>query len=145
MSRLIHVLNGPNLNKLGTREPALYGSDTLADAEALCRAQLPAGWDLTFRQSNAEGQLVDWIQAAQGDGAGIVINAGAYTHTSIAILDALNMFDGPVIEVHITNIHGREPFRHLSYVSRRANGLIAGFGIEGYAAGVRRIIALSND
>lgn len=144
MSRLIHVLNGPNLNMLGTREPALYGHDSLADAEALCRTLLPDGTDLVFRQSNWEGQLVDWIQEAQLDGIGIVINAGALTHTSVAILDALKMFRGPVMEVHITNIHAREAFRHHSYISMRADGLIAGLGIEGYAAAVRRILSLTH-
>ncbi|SFI47681.1 type II 3-dehydroquinate dehydratase [Jannaschia pohangensis] len=131
----ILVLNGPNLNLLGKREPEIYGSETLADVEAACRA-LNLG-DLTFRQSNHEGQLVDWIQEARGTRDAIVINPGAYSHTSIAILDALNAFEGRVVEVHISNIHKREAFRHHSYVSARANAVIAGLGTEGYAAALR--------
>jgi 3-dehydroquinate dehydratase II len=142
MTRLISVLNGPNLNLLGLREPEIYGSATLADVEANCRALLPDGFDLAFRQSNHEGQLVDWIHEARDTSAGLAINPGAYSHTSVAILDALQTFDGPVIEVHISNIHKRESFRHHSYVSRRADGVIAGLGIEGYEAAVRRLVSL---
>ncbi len=145
MSRLIYVLNGPNLNLLGKRQPEIYGRETLADAEANCRAILPLGFELTFRQSNHEGQIVDWIHEARGAACGIVINPAAYTHTSVAILDALHTFEGPVIEVHISNVHRRESFRHHSYVSLRADGVIAGLGIEGYAAALRRICALVGD
>ena len=131
----ILVLNGPNLNLLGGRQPELYGAETLADVEASCRALDLAALD--FRQSNHEGQLVDWVQEARGTQDGIVINPGAYGHTSIAILDALHAFDGPVVEVHVTNIHRREPFRHHSHVSTRADAVIAGLGTEGYRAALR--------
>lgn len=143
MSQTIYVLNGPNLNLLGQRQPEIYGRETLADVEAKCRALLPEGRSLRFLQSSHEGQIVDWIHEARGDGAGIAINAGAYTHTSVAILDALNTFEGPVIEVHVSNVHRREAFRHHSYISQRADGVIAGFGIEGYEAAVRRILTLT--
>ncbi|SDY49107.1 type II 3-dehydroquinate dehydratase [Citreimonas salinaria] len=139
MPGTIFVLNGPNLNLLGRRQPEIYGADTLADVERRCRAVLPEGCDLRMLQSNHEGALIDWIHEAREAAAGIVINPGAFTHTSIAILDALNAFDGPVIEVHISNVHKRESFRHHSYVSLRADGVIAGLGIEGYEAAVRRI------
>ena len=142
MSRLIYILNGPNLNLLGKREPEIYGHDTLADVEANCAALLPGGIGLRMLQSNHEGQIVDWIQEARENGAGIVINAGAYTHTSIAILDALNAFEGPVMEVHVSNVYKRESFRHRSHISKRADGVIAGLGIEGYEAAVRRILTL---
>lgn len=136
----ILVLNGPNLNLLGQREPAIYGSETLEDVEAACRALNLA--EITFRQSNHEGALVDWIQEARGTADAIVINPGAYSHTSIAILDALAMFEGPVVEVHISNIHRREPFRHHSHVSARADAVIAGLGTEGYLAALRWIARL---
>jgi len=142
MSRLIYVLNGPNLNLLGKRQPEIYGHDTLADIEANCRAVLGDGFDLTLLQSNHEGQIVDWIHEAREAACGIVINPAALSHTSVAVLDALNTFDGPVIEVHISNIHKREAFRHHSFVSARADGVIAGLGIEGYEAAVRRICSL---
>lgn len=142
MAHVIHILNGPNLNLLGKRQPEIYGHETLADVEARCRAVLPEGFDLLLRQSNWEGQLVDWIQEARETACGIVINPAAYSHTSIAILDALNMVEGPVMEVHVSNIHARESFRHHSYVSARATGVIAGLGIDGYVAAVRRIVAL---
>ena len=142
MTRTIHVLNGPNLNLLGRREPELYGHETLEDVERRCRAALPEGFDLLMRQSNHEGVLVDWIHEARDAAAGIVINPGAYTHTSVAILDALHAYQGPVIEVHLTNIHRREAFRHRSYVSFRADGVVAGFGTEGYEAAVRRVCAM---
>jgi len=145
MSRMIYILNGPNLNLLGLREPEIYGHETLGDVEARCRALLPEGWDLTVLQSNHEGALVDWIHEARANGAGIVINPAAFTHTSVAILDALNTFDGPVIEVHISNVHKREAFRHHSFVSGRADGVIAGLGIEGYEAATRRILTLVQD
>ena len=134
---------GPNLNMLGTRQPEIYGHETLADVEALCaEAARTAGVDLTCRQSNLEGELVTWIQQARETSAAIVINAGAYTHTSVAILDALNIFEGPVMEVHISNIHARETFRHHSYLSARATGLIAGCGTQGYRFAIERAAQL---
>lgn len=130
----ILVLNGPNLNMLGVREPAIYGKDTLADVEALCRKTGKAlGIGIDFRQSNLEGELVTWIQEARGKMAGIVINAGAYTHTSVAILDALSLSELPVIEVHLSNVYKREPFRHKSYISGVARAVLCGFGAHGYA------------
>ena len=137
----IYLLNGPNLNLLGKRQPEIYGSETLADVEAMCRKALPEGWDLRALQSNWEGQLVDWIHEAREEAAGIVMNPGAYSHTSVAILDALNAFEGPVIEVHISNIHKRESFRHHSFVSARAEGVIAGLGTAGYVAAIGSIVA----
>jgi 3-dehydroquinate dehydratase-2 len=139
----VFILNGPNLNLLGVREPATYGYDTLADVEERCLARA-AALDLTieFRQTNHEGQLVDWIQEAREAADGIVLNAGALTHTSVAILDALNTFEGTVLEVHISNVHKREEFRHHSYVSLRADGVIAGLGIQGYTLALRRLAHL---
>jgi 3-dehydroquinate dehydratase-2 len=133
MPKLITLLNGPNLNLLGQRQPEIYGSDTLADVERRC-AELARerGMEVQALQSNHEGQLVDWIHAARGTSAGIIINPGAYSHTSIALLDALNAFEAPVVEVHVSNIHRREAFRHHSYVSLRADGVIAGCGVHGY-------------
>ncbi|WP_194097238.1 type II 3-dehydroquinate dehydratase [Marivivens aquimaris] len=142
MSRHIYILNGPNLNLLGKRQPEIYGHDTLEDVERNCRAVLAEGFDLSLLQSNWEGQIIDWIHEAREKACGIVINPGAFTHTSVAILDALNTFEGPVIEVHISNVHQRESFRHHSYVSLRANGVIAGLGIEGYEAATRRICSI---
>lgn len=141
--KTILVLNGPNLNLLGKRQPEIYGHTTLADVETLCRSVAADGFDIRLEQSNHEGQLIDWIHEARESACGIVINPGAYTHTSVAILDALKAFDGPVMEVHISNVHQRESFRHHSYVSLRADGVIAGLGIEGYAAGVRRVCQLA--
>ena len=143
MSKLIYILNGPNLNLLGKRQPEIYGAETLADVEAACGA-LADELGLTVRclQSNHEGQLVDWIHEAREEAAGIVINPGAYSHSSVAILDALNAFEGPVIEVHISNIHQREEFRHHSFVSGRAEGVIAGCGTMGYGLGLRRLAGL---
>ncbi|MHB1219021.1 MAG: type II 3-dehydroquinate dehydratase [Alphaproteobacteria bacterium] len=127
------VLNGPNLNMLGKREPNIYGRDTLADVEKTCRAHAKTlGLALDFRQSNHEGELVGWIQEARGKAAGIVINAAALTHTSVALLDALQAAEVPTIEVHLTNIYRREPFRHHSYISRAAVGVICGLGPRGY-------------
>ncbi len=143
MTRLVYVLNGPNLNLLGRRQPHIYGHETLADVERDCRTL--AGeleLDLRFRQSNREYEIIDWVHAAREDAGGIVINPAAFTHTSVAILDALNAFDGPVIEVHISNIHKREVFRHHSYVSGRADGVIAGFGTQGYLLALRRVARL---
>ena len=143
MPKTVFILNGPNLNLLGKRQPEIYGRATLADVEADCGA-VAAGFGLAIRQmqSNHEGKIVDWIHEAREGAAAIVINPGAYSHTSVAILDALNTFEGPVIEVHISNIHKREAFRHHSYVSLRADGVIAGCGVEGYALAVRRIASL---
>ena len=143
MSKLIYVLNGPNLNLLGERQPEIYGYETLGDVENNCRALLPDGFDMCFLQSNHEGQLVDWIHEARKTACGIVINPGAYSHTSVALFDALSAFEGPVVEVHISNVHQRESFRHHSYVSLRAEGVIVGFGIEGYDAAVRRVVSLN--
>ena len=143
MNPLVFVLNGPNLNLLGKRQPEIYGRETLADVEAQCRAVAEAGGlGLRFHQSNREYEIIDWVHEAREAAAGIVINPGAFTHTSIAILDALNAFEGPVIEVHISNVHKRESFRHHSYVSLRADGVIAGFGTEGYALAMRRMASL---
>jgi 3-dehydroquinate dehydratase-2 len=143
MAQTVYVLNGPNLNLLGKRQPEIYGAETLADVEATCRALgAELGLEVEFRQSNAEHVLIDWIHEAREKARGIVINPGAYTHTSVAILDALNAFDGPVIEVHISNVHRREAFRHHSYVSLRADGVIAGLGTQGYTLALRRIAAL---
>ncbi|MEJ2000314.1 MAG: type II 3-dehydroquinate dehydratase [Maritimibacter sp.] len=140
MSNLIYILNGPNLNLLGRREPEIYGPDTLEDVEAMCR-EVGRGFGLAVQllQSNHEGQLIDWIHEAREEAGGIIINPAAYTHTSVAILDALNTFPGPVLEVHISNVHQREPFRHHSFISQRAEGVIAGFGVEGYALAMRRM------
>ena len=139
----ILVLNGPNLNLLGQREPEIYGHETLADVEALCLATArAAGLEADCRQSNREYELIDWIQGARGTASAIVINPGAFTHTSVAILDALSAFLGPVVEVHISNIHKREPFRHHSYVSGRADAVIAGAGVQGYAFAVQRAARL---
>ena len=139
----ILILNGPNLNLLGTRQPEIYGHDTLADVEAACAALAETlGLTIDCHQSNHEGALVDLIQAARSTAQGIIINPGAYSHTSVAILDALTAFDGPVLEVHISNIHKRETFRHHSFVSARAEGVIAGFGTEGYLFALRRMATL---
>ncbi len=138
MTKPIFVLNGPNLNRLGTREPEIYGSTTLADIERLCREAVPSQ-PIEFRQSNREGELVDWIQEAIEHAAGVIINPAAYSFTSIAILDALKMFPGPIIEVHISNIHRREPHYHKSYVSLAATAVIAGLGAQGYALAVRAL------
>ena len=143
MRPLITVLNGPNLNLLGLRQPEIYGRETLADVQAACTALAEnLGLRVEFLQSNHEGQLVDWIHAARGISAGVIINPAAYTHTSVAILDALNAFEAPVLEVHISNVHKRESFRHHSYVSLRADGVIAGFGTEGYLLALRRMATL---
>ena len=139
----ILVLNGPNLNLLGTRQPEVYGRETLADVEALCATAAGAmGFDLRCHQSNREYELIDWIQGARGTVDGIVINPGAFTHTSVAILDALNAFDGAVVEVHISNVHKREAFRHHSYVSGRADAVIAGCGTQGYLLALQRVATL---
>lgn len=144
MARLVYVLNGPNLNLLGRREPHVYGHETLADVERDCAAlAAELGLETRFLQSNWEGQIVDWIHAARDEAAAIVINPGAFTHTSVAILDALNAFDGTVVEVHISNVHKRERFRHRSYVSLRADAIIVGCGTQGYQLALRRVAALA--
>ena len=133
MTKSVLVLNGPNLNLLGTREPKIYGSETLASIEAACRDRAKGlGLSVEFRQSNTEGDLVDWVQEAAGTVDALIINAGAYTHTSVAILDALLALDIPVIEVHLSNINQREEFRHHSYISKAADGMICGLGGIGY-------------
>jgi 3-dehydroquinate dehydratase-2 len=143
MPKPIFVLNGPNLNLIGVREPAIYGAETLADIRRRTEVRAEAvGYQVDFRQSNAEGTLVDWIQEARESAAGIVINAGAYTHTSIAILDALNAAARPTIELHLSNIFRREPFRHTSYVSPAAHGLICGFGPKGYELAIEAMADL---
>lgn len=143
MPKPIFILNGPNLNLLGQRQPEVYGKATLEDvAEGCASVAEELGLTIRFHQSNHEGQIIDWIHQARSDGAGIIINPAAYTHTSIAIFDALSAFDGPVLEVHISNIHRRETFRHHSFVSPRADGVIAGFGTEGYLLALRRMATL---
>jgi 3-dehydroquinate dehydratase-2 len=145
MAKTIYVLNGPNLNLLGTREPEKYGRATLKDVENLCGAAAKAhGFDVICRQSNHEGELIDWIHEARTqNAAGIVLNAGGYTHTSVAIHDALLASGVTVIEVHITNIHARESFRHRSYVAAAAKASLCGFGIDGYALAIDGIVKLS--
>ena len=143
MPKLIFVLNGPNLNLLGKRQPHIYGHETLADVEANCHAAAASlGFALRFHQSNREYEIIDWIHEARDIAAGIVINPAAFTHTSVAILDALNAFDAPVLEVHISNVHKREEFRHHSFVSARADGVIAGFGTQGYTLAIQRLATL---
>ena len=147
--KTVYVLNGPNLNLLGTREPQVYGSSTLADVQALCAKACAAhGFALEFRQSNHEGELVDWIQEAgraQGEGraAGTVLNAGAYTHTSVALHDAIKGAGATVIELHISNVHAREAFRHHSYISPAARAVMAGFGVQGYALAIAGLASLA--
>ncbi len=143
MAKEILVLNGPNLNMLGLRQPEIYGTATLADVESNCR-KLAATLNvsLRFAQSNSEAELIGWIQDARQTASAIIINAGALTHTSIALFDALTIFEGPVLEVHISNIHKRENFRHHSYVSQRADGVIVGCGVEGYELALRRVVSL---
>ena len=142
------VLNGPNLNLLGTREPAVYGSQTLADVETLCAAACAThGFKLDFRQSNHEGELVTWIHEAgrlhaAGNLAGMILNAGAYTHTSIALHDAIKGTGIVLIELHISNVHAREAFRHHSYISPAAKAVMAGFGVQGYALAIAALAAM---
>jgi 3-dehydroquinate dehydratase-2 len=146
MSRIVYVLNGPNLNLLGKRQPKIYGYETLADVEAECRrAATELRLEIEFRQSNAEFQLIDWIHEARERAGGIVINPAAFTHTSVAILDALNACEFPIIEVHISNVHRREAFRHHSYVSMVASGVIAGFGTQGYSLALQRLACLIDE
>ena len=141
MNKPIYVLNGPNLNRLGRREPEIYGTTTLADIEASCR-QEAGSWPIEFRQTNSEAQLVDWIHEAIDTGSGLIINPAAFTFTSIAVLDALKMFCGPIIELHISNIHKREPYYHHSYVSKAATAVIAGLGPEGYRTAMKAMVRL---
>ena len=144
MSGIVYVLNGPNLNLLGSREPAIYGRETLADVEAACR-EAAGGLGLTvdFRQTNHEGVLIDSIHEARGKAAGIVINPGGLTHTSMALMDALSASELPIVEVHLSNIHRRESFRHLSYVSRVATGVICGLGPQGYVLALEAMARLT--
>ena len=144
MAKTVYVLNGPNLNLLGTREPEIYGRATLADVEKLCRATAERlGLALEFRQSNHEGELVDWIHEARAkQAAGLVINPAGYSHSSVAILDALLTLAAPIVEVHISNIHAREPFREHSYVSKAARAVICGFGVHGYALAITGLAAM---
>ena len=143
------VLNGPNLNLLGTREPAVYGAETLADVERLCRDEAgKLGLDADCRQSNHEGQLIDWIheagrEIAAGNMLGVVLNPGAFTHTSIALHDAIKGASATVIELHISNVHAREKFRHRSYISPAARGIIVGFGVQGYAIAIGALARLA--
>ncbi len=139
MTRAIYVLNGPNLNRLGKREPGLYGTTTLAEIEAMCRAAAGT-YAVEFRQSNAEAQLIEWIHEAIDRGAGIVINPAGLTFTSIPIYDALRMFPGPIFELHITNVHRREPIYGESLVSKVATAVIMGLGADGYRAAVEAMV-----
>ncbi len=143
MAKLVYILNGPNLNLLGKRQPEIYGHETLDDVEAACAAVAKnEGFEVKLLQSNHEGQIVDWIHEAREQAAAIIINPAAFTHYSIAILDALNTFDGPVIEVHISQVHKREEFRHKSFVSLRADAVMAGFGTNGYTLATRHVATL---
>lgn len=148
MKKTVFVLNGPNLNLLGTREPALYGTQTLDDVERLCAAACERhGWDLRFHQSNHEGALVDWIHEAgrlhaQGGLAGVVLNAAAYTHTSVALLDAVKGTGVPLVELHISNVHARESFRHHSYLASAAKAVMCGFGVQGYGLAIDGLAGL---
>ena len=139
MTKSIYVLNGPNLNRLGTREPKIYGKTTLKQVEAMCR-KAAGKWPLEFRQSNAEHQLIDWIHEAIDKGAAIVINPAGYTFTSVAIMDALKMFPGPIVELHITNVHKREAVYHQSLMSAVATAVIMGLGPDGYRAAVEAMV-----
>ena len=147
--KTILVLNGPNLNLLGTREPSVYGAETLADVERLCRDEArKLGVAVECRQSNHEGELIDWIheagrRIAAGDMLGVVFNAGAYTHTSVALHDAIRGANATVIELHITNVHAREPFRHHSYLSPAARGIVVGFGVQGYPIAMQALFRIA--
>jgi 3-dehydroquinate dehydratase II len=141
MAKPIFVLNGPNLNRLGTREPEIYGTTTLAEIEAMCR-RAAGDHPLRFHQSNAEHEIIGWIHEAIDEGAGIIINAAAYTFTSLAILDALKMFQGPIIELHISNIHRREAHYQHSFISKAATAVIVGLGANGYPAAVAAMLDL---
>lgn len=145
MTKLVTIINGPNLNLLGQRQPEIYGHETLADVAATCaRTAAELGLTCDLKQSNHEGELVEMIHTCRQTSAGIIINPAAYTHTSVAILDALNTFDGPVLEIHISNTHHREKFRHHSYVSHRSDAVIVGMGVQGYDLCMRRMGHLLN-
>lgn len=142
MSKTLHIINGPNLNLLGTREPDVYGTTTLADIEAMCAARADThGFAVSCAQSNDEGEMVNLIQTARTQAAGLIINAGAYSHTSVAILDALQAVNIPIMEVHLSNIFAREEFRHHSYVSAVATGVICGLGAQGYEMAIDALAA----
>ena len=141
MTKPIYILNGPNLNRLGTREPEIYGRTTLAEVEAMCR-EAAQDQPIEFRQSNREYEIIEWVHEAIDKGAGIIINPAAYTFTSLALFDALKMFPGPIIELHISNIHKRESMYHNSLVSKVATAIIAGLGASGYPAAVRAMLEL---
>lgn len=144
MAGTIAVLNGPNLNLLGVRKPEVYGRDTLADVEALCAREAERfGLTVDARQSNHEGVIIDAVHELRTSAVGFVVNAGAWTHTSVALRDALETVEGPIIEVHISNVHAREEFRHHSYLSSIASGIVVGCGVQGYAFAVARIAALT--
>ena len=144
MTSTFYVLKGPNLNALGKREPGIYGGQTLADIEALCRAEGETlGYAVEFRQSNHEGDLVDWIHEGGDKAAGIAVNAGAYTHTSIALHDAIRAIKVPVIEVHLSNVHAREEFRHHSMMAPAAKGVICGFGAHSYILALHALANIS--
>lgn len=146
MTPLIYIINGPNLNLLGQREPKIYGSNTLKDVEDICiKIANNANIKINFLQSNAEHEIINWIHSAREEASGVIINPAAYSHTSIAILDALTLFDKPIIEVHISNIHKREVFRHNSYVSQKSTAVIAGFGIDGYKIALEKMIDLCSE
>lgn len=143
MSKPILILNGPNLNLLGTREPEIYGATTLPEVEQMCRTEAADhGFEISFHQSNSEAEIIGWIQGAVSGAAGIIINPAAFTHTSVAILDALKMANCPIIELHISNPHAREEFRHKSFVSLAATGVICGLGVDGYKLAVQAMAKL---
>ena len=146
MSSLIYIINGPNLNLLGQREPSIYGTHTLKDIENNClEIAKKNNIKIKFLQSNAEHEIINWIHNAREDASGIIINPAAFSHTSIAILDALTLFEEHIIEVHISNIHKRESFRHNSYVSQKSTAVIAGFGIDGYKIALEKMIKLCSN
>jgi 3-dehydroquinate dehydratase II len=138
-SKPIYILNGPNLNRLGTREPEIYGRTTLAEVESMCR-QAAGDHPIVFKQSNREYEIIDWVHEAIDQGSGLIINPAAFTFTSMAIMDALKMFPGPIVELHISNIHRREQIYHKSYVSPVATAVIAGLGTNGYPVAVRAVL-----
>ena len=144
MTRRIYVLNGPNLNRLGRREPEIYGTTTLAEVEAMCR-EAAGTRPIVFHQTNSEQQLIEWVHEAIDEADGILINPAAFTFTSLALLDALKMFSGPIIELHISNIHRREPIYHRSYVSMTATAVIAGLGAKGYPAAIAALERLISE
>jgi 3-dehydroquinate dehydratase-2 len=141
MTKPIYILNGPNLNRLGTREPDIYGRTTLAEVEATCR-EAAQGHPIVFRQSNREYELIEWVHEAIDRGSGIIINPAAFTFTSMALMDALKMFPRPIIELHISNIHRREPIYHKSYISPIATAVIAGLGTNGYPAALKAMLIM---